>query len=128
MELKVVGIDSLHEHEGAIEERVQELFDSMSKSGVQKDPITISKGTNIILDGHHRYNALKRLGCTKILVFEVDYYSDYVKLTSWRKGMKITKDEVIDRGLSGNKFKPKTSRHIMENKPKNINYPLERLK
>jgi len=40
----------------------------------------------------------------------------------------ISKEEVINYALLGNKFPPKTTRHIIPNRPKNCYVPLEKLK
>jgi hypothetical protein len=40
----------------------------------------------------------------------------------------ISKEEVIEHVLLGKKFPPKTTRHIIPNRPKNCNVPIEKLK
>ena len=82
-------------------------------------PIVVDSKNYIILDGHHRYNVLKSLGYEQIPAYLVDYDSDFVKVESWRLNLKVTKKDVLDRGISGNLFPAKTSRHIIKNIEKN---------
>jgi hypothetical protein len=67
----------------------------------------------VILDGHHRYEALKSLGCTRIPVFLVDYDDPTITLTTWPNATvaSVTKAEVVDRGTRGELYPPKTTRH-----------------
>lgn len=77
------------------------------------EPILVDKTTKIILDGHHRKHVAERLGIAKIPCLVVDYLSDIVKITSWRSEFKVTKEEVLRRGMSGELFPSKTSRHTI---------------
>lgn len=65
----------------------------------------------VILDGHHRFNAIKLLGLRFSPVCMVDYDSQDITVTSWREGEAVDKAMVIDAGLSGKRMQPKTSRH-----------------
>ena len=49
-------------------------------------------------------------------------------MTAWREGETVTKDMVINAGLSGNLLRIKTSRHTVPDRPEDINIPLELLK
>ena len=69
----------------------------------------------VILDGHHRFAALKDLGCRRVPVYLVDYEDDGVTLTTWPGAIvaSVTKEEVVDRGVRGDLFPPKTTRHLL---------------
>jgi len=69
----------------------------------------------VILDGHHRFEALRLLGCRRVPAYVIDYFSDIVDLTLWPDATvkEVTKEEVIRRGLAGELFPPKTTRHIL---------------
>ena len=58
----------------------------------------------------------------------VDYNCEEIKVEAWRKGEKVTKKMVIEAGLSGKMFKPKTSRHTIPNRPTGLRISLELLK
>ncbi len=49
-------------------------------------------------------------------------------MTAWREGENVTKDTVIQAGLSGNLLPIKTSRHTVPDRPEDINIPLTLLK
>jgi L-serine kinase (ADP) len=58
----IVKIDSLKQHEMIGESHLKELIGEIKKDGYINDPLIVDKNSNIILDGHHRFNALKFLG------------------------------------------------------------------
>lgn len=82
----------------------------------------------IILDGHHRFNAIRQLGLTSSPVYLVNYKNRKIKVTSWRKGgEKITKKLVIKAGLSGSLLRPKTSKHFIPERPIGVKTSLSKL-
>lgn len=84
--------------------------------------------TLVILDGHHRVEALRILGLKRIPALLVDYDSDCVKVTSWRDGVIVTKSMVREYGLKGILMEPKTSRHMVCFEIPEVNIPLEVLR
>jgi hypothetical protein len=135
--VEIVEINKLKEHEEIDANHLKKLIKEIKSDKILKRPIVVDKNTNIILDGTHRFNALKALGCKKIPSVLVNYRSPKIKVLVWRKGEKITKKDVITAGLTGNKMLPKTSKHmILINGrlkhisfiEKAINFPIEKLK
>jgi hypothetical protein len=125
--ISIVKIEELKEHEKIIPIHLKKLRMEIENDGFLKDPIVCDKNTKIILDGHHRYESLRQLGCSRIAVHFVDYNSSEVKVSAWRKGGKIAKENMIISGLTGNKLRAKTSKHIILNKPTDVYIPLEEL-
>ncbi len=203
-------INRLKEHEQIDPHRLEEIKILLLKDNFQKDPIIVDKKTLVVIDGHHRLNALRILGFSKVALQYVNYLSDdEIKVRTWypmilgsrKKLMKIvegkinnlesmtnpsshgklivknriyslkggrenimkalvgnfrieyaftskiaknlafrgriagalifgslTKKEVIDKALSGEKFPPKTTQHIMPNKPRFWYIPLKTLR
>ena len=117
----------LKEHEEVSLDHLIQLKQEIEKDGFLKNPIIVDKNTNIILDGHHRFNSLKQLNCTKVLAYLVNYNSPEIKVRNWRRGEKVMKKDVIKAGLTGKKLPSKTSRHIIPNRPLNLNIPLKDL-
>ncbi len=93
------------------------LLESLKKQieldGVLKRPIVADRTTNVVLDGHHRIEALRLLGYKEVPVVFVNYSSPDICVQGWN-GINVTKEMVISAGLSGNKLPPKTSKHMIE--------------
>jgi len=129
-------IRELKEHEKIDKIHLEKLKEEIKLDGILKIPIAVDKNTNIILDGHHRFHALKELKYSKIPVVFVDYRSPEIQVQGWRNE-KVSKEDVINAGLSNKKLPPKTSKHMVKinNKlehikaiEKQINVPLKKLK
>ena len=108
--LKTERIDALIQHEHTDEKHLDEVRKSILKEGLNF-PIVADKKTKLVLDGHHRLNALKGLGVRNIPVLYVDYFDDRIVLDSWR-GQKLTKEEVLANAASGKLFPIKTTKHM----------------
>ncbi|MCE4604886.1 MAG: ParB N-terminal domain-containing protein [Aeropyrum sp.] len=125
--LALVPIDKLKRHEEVLEHKVASLEDDIRSRGVLIRPILVDAKTLVILDGHHRVEALRRLGARRVPAVLVDYDSDCVNVDSWREGVTVSKDEVRRRGLSGDPYPPKTSRHRLCFNIPEVNYSLSNL-
>ena len=90
-------------------------------------PIVIEINTNAIMDGHHRYNAAKTIGLSRIPCIKKDYASNEVTLLSWKQGIKVTAKDVFKKIKNKNKFPIKTTRHIFSTPINEINIPIDLL-
>jgi len=124
-------------HEEIVEEYLEELKNVIEHDGVLKNPIVVDENTNIIIDGHHRFEALKKLGCSKIPAYFIDYESPMIRIETWNNTEPVTKDLVIKSALIGKKFPAKTTKHMINisnhwvhisHIQKEINIPLGRLR
>ncbi len=124
----ITDINKLKPHENIIEKNLLKLYKSIKKLNLIKNPIIVEKDNFVILDGHHRYYALKKLGCKKAPVYLVNYFHNEV-LVKLRRRLKIKniKKSVVLRALKSRPFPPKTTKHIIKNRPKNINLKLDEL-
>jgi cysteine synthase/O-phosphoserine sulfhydrylase/cystathionine beta-synthase len=134
---QLANLDELKQHEEVDPQHLKDLTQKIALDKILKFAIVADKNTNIILDGEHRFNALKNLGCKKIPVVYVDYNSPDILVQNWRKGKKLTKKDVIEAGLSKQKLPPKTSRHMIKMSDnlthifaieKRVDIPIEALK
>ena len=132
-----IKIEELKEHEEIRPDYLEELKNQIVSDGILKMPIAVDKKTYVILDGHHRLQALRKIGCSKIPVILVDYHSPNIKVLAQREGEMVTKDLVIQAALAGRRMPPKTSKHMVmvQGELKHIsciemviNIPLEKLK
>ncbi len=105
----LIKIKELKQHEEIDNGHFQLLFNEIIKNRYV-EPILVEESSKVILDGHHRYNVMKKLGLSEIPARLVDYAD--VEVHSRRPEVEVTKEEVIRRGLTGELFPPKTSRHI----------------
>jgi len=112
-EAKLVELDKLKQHEEVDSAHLKELKEEIKSDKILKFAIVVDKNTNVILDGEHRFNALKELECKSIPVVYVDYNSSDIEVQTWRKNPSLTKKDIIEAGLSGKKLPPKTSKHMI---------------
>jgi hypothetical protein len=110
-----VSVRRLRIHEEVDPGHVGFLERSIRGDGVLYEPIWVARldGFDVILNGHHRFHALVRLGAWKIPAFVFDYRDSVIKLDCWGKGPPVTKEEVVRRARLGTPFPPKTTRHTV---------------
>ena len=124
----IVPIGLLKPHEEVCRDYLLKLYDEIVEDKVLKKPLLVEDRYHIVLDGHHRYAVLKMLGARAAPVFLVDYSSSLVEVYSWREDWNITKEVVVNAGLTESKLPYKTSRHILRNLViPEVNIPLEKL-
>jgi len=135
--IRLISISDLKPHENTDSIKLKSLKDEIFSDGILKRPIVIDEKTKVIIDGHHRVDALRLLGCTKIPACCVDYTCDKIGLKSNLENIKITKDKVIEAALNNCPFNPKSTWHYIKlgNGIKHISFiqkrvdmPLETLK
>jgi len=133
----LIELEELKEHEEIRPDYLEELKNEILSDGILKMPIAVDKKTYIILDGHHRLHALKKIGCKRIPVILFDYQSTEIEVLPHREGETITKEMIIRTASAGRRMPPKTSKHmiLIEGELKHIsvletviNIPLEKLK
>jgi cysteine synthase/O-phosphoserine sulfhydrylase/cystathionine beta-synthase len=136
-EVHLVELDELLQHEEVDLNHLKELTEEIASDTLLKYAIIVDENTNVIIDGEHRFTALKNLGCKRIPVVYVDYNSPDIEVQTWRSGQRLTKKDVIEAGLSGKRFSPKTTRHMIKHSDtlshisvieKKVDIPLELLK
>lgn len=126
----LIDIGRLKGHESADEARVIKLMGQIKSDQRLKRPIIVAKGSYVILDGHHRYEVLKRMNCRRIPAYLVDYAGGEVKVYLRRKDLigEIIKEAVARRAQEGRPFPSKTTRHLIKNRPGLINFRIDKLK
>ncbi len=110
-EFLLVPIELLKSHEQHDPARVDELVAKLRRSGRFVEPIWVARGSWVILNGHHRVEALRRLGAKRAPAWVFDYEDDLVRVDRWTPGPPIPKEEVVRRAEQGRPFPPKTTRH-----------------
>ncbi|MCI4348336.1 MAG: ParB N-terminal domain-containing protein [Thermoplasmata archaeon] len=111
-EFQLVPVASLVPHEEVDETDVTRLAREIRARGLVREPIWVTAAERVILNGHHRYAALRSLGVRRVPTWLVDYSDPAMVLGRWGRGPPLEKAEVIRRARSGELFPPKTSRHV----------------
>ncbi len=122
---KLIPIGSLKPHERTMEPHVREIRRLIEESGVMKEPIIVEGEHLIILDGHHRTEALRRIGAKAVPAVVVNYGE--IRLLARRKSRPVTKELVVETALAGRVFPPKTTKHLVGNRIRGTRIPLELL-
>jgi ParB-like chromosome segregation protein Spo0J len=97
--LDLVDVDLIFPHEKIIEKNtstISNFLKSFNDHIVLSSILCCSKSM-VIIDGHHRYFSLKKLGFKKIPVTKLDYFSDDIKTSI---DQKYSKDQIIEHGIS----------------------------
>jgi len=125
-----VPMEILRPHELTRPKKVDELEKMTNRWNAYVLPLVVDMNTGVILDGHHRHQVALRLGLQCLPCVQVDYMGDEtVELDVWPNCGResITKEEVVQAGLQGDLFHPKTSRHRLSDHLPPISVPLSRL-
>ncbi len=116
--LEILDIFSLRPHEQVQRALLEKTMREIAEEGRLRLPVLVEREHHVILDGHHRYEALKRLGCRRIPCYVVDYRSEEIGLTTWPEATldHVSKEEVVEHGMKGQLFPPKTTRHLLKDR------------
>lgn len=82
LELQVVPVDALLQHEETISGPVRKLILALKNQAHLHNPIIIDEN-NIVLDGNHRAFAFKKLNFRHIAVCRINYFHEKTKLRYW---------------------------------------------
>lgn len=110
---ELIAIGRLHAHEEVDPAAVRRLADEIRRSRVVREPLLVADRSYVILNGHHRFSALRAIGAERAPAWVVDYDDPAIELDRWRPGPPIAKSEVVARGLEGRPFPPKTTKHTV---------------
>lgn len=130
MRVQLIPVEVLKPHEQVIQKKVTQLEKMTMRWNAYTKPLLVDGATGTILDGHHRFEIAKRLGLQCLPCVVVDYLEDdSIALMLWPNSDRevITKQDVIDAGMSGDLMSPKTSRHLLSDDLPPISVPLSRL-
>lgn len=101
----------LRPHEEYLAERLDEVGCEVIRLRVWTVPLLVERHTLIVMDGHHRLAFALREGLFRVPCLLTDY--ETVSVESRHPGLSVTPAEIIRRGISGNLYPPKTTRHTI---------------
>lgn len=118
----LVPIERLLPHEEIEQPRVDELKLEIEEEMAVTEPIVVAKDSWVVLNGHHRVEALRQIGAKYVPAWVVNYHDVAVQVEKWPSSpVKEVpdKERIISRAKEGKLYPPKTSRHrISKNLPK----------
>ena len=112
---ELVDVARLKSHEEIRPELLENLVQEIKTDGYLRKPVLVEDRYFVILDGHHRFEALKKLGCKRIPCYVVDYFDEAIYLTTWpgARHTNVKKEDVLKMAADGKLYPPKTTRHIV---------------
>lgn len=93
--ISMVEIDALRPHEEVVESVVESLADAMVSQRTVRDPLIVDRVENVILDGMHRFSALRRLGCRFAPCCLIDYDNPLVRVGAWFRLFSVPEPDSI---------------------------------
>jgi len=88
LKVRLEEIDKLKLHEEIIPEALEKLMKAIEKDGIVYHPVIVDEKSLVVLDGMHRVEALRRIGCIRMPVCLVDYFSPLIRVDRWYRTVK----------------------------------------
>ena len=132
----IVSIERLKPLEKVFKYHLKNLSEMILIEGLVQTPIIADNKYGIVLDGSHRYIFFLMNGFKEVPVKFVDYEDEHIRVGSLlihrhliNEKIQISKKEVVRRGIKGELFPPRTTRHFFPfRKNERINLSLDSLK
>ena len=126
-ELRLLNLSQINETEEHSADDVCTLLESILNLGFWTIPIAVEYSTFAIMDGHHRFNAAKKIGLKRVPCVLMDYKKSGVTLQSWRPEIDVSVAGLFFMISESKKYPFKTTRHIFYPPVEEVNIPLELL-
>jgi len=98
--IAALRLNELYKHEETLDNLTERLISFLSSSKFFQHPIIVDEKSNVILDGMHRTEALKKLNYDFIIAFLIDYLDPRVKIKRWCRAFKTpasSYDKILKR-------------------------------
>jgi L-serine kinase (ADP) len=107
-------VSSLLAHEEFIQQRHEDLLEyieSVRDQYTTVPAVVACSRSNVIIDGHHRTSVIQKLGFEFAPVVFLDYNHPDVHVGEGAHGERVSKQDVINAGVTGKKLTPKSTAH-----------------
>jgi choline kinase len=133
--VEIVSIERLRPLELVFPNHLENLNKLLLNDKIVKSPLLADRKTGIVLDGSHRYIFFLMHGYQTVPVHFVNYDNENIRVGTQllhrhliNELVNISKEEVRKRGLTGNLFPARTTRHFFPfRKIDDLNLPLSHL-
>lgn len=118
----IADLTDLRPHVRVDSRRVQEVQQDMITTRLVQKAVTVDRATRVIINGHHRYEAIRELGYRKIPVWEVDYLAD--ERISFAPGSAVRdKWRVLEAAHTGKLMPQNAAPHLIGGEAVNFSEP-----
>jgi glycerol-3-phosphate cytidylyltransferase len=129
---EIADVAKLRPHERTDPERVKEIQKDLLHTNLIQKAITVDRQTKVIINGQHRFQALRDFGFKKVPVFYVDYLED-LSITFAESSIIREKAQIVSAGLGQELLPLGSALHLIAGDPANFvepdcYVPLDRLK
>ena len=108
----MVDIDCIYTHEYVINENVVAFQEYLNKSQNFLVPTIIVSAENVLIDGHHRLELMRRMGYKRIPVTVCNYLHSDI-FTHIEPEKRLAKEFIIQSALNRTNLTPKSTRHVI---------------
>lgn len=124
----LLPVSEVRPHEEVSFPHVLAIMKEIVADGVVERPLIVARSCRTLLDGHHRYNALRMLEVDLLPCFLIDYDdASQVEVSGWRPGERVTSHTVRTAAATGMLLPPKTSRHVLKQEIPLMRLPISHL-
>ncbi len=122
--VQLLPLDRILPHEHIDSAAAISLSGAIAQAGVVTDPLVVEVASRVLLDGHHRLDALRRLGAVRAPCVLIAYDAPGLRLDGWRAEWPVDRDRVLQAARSGRLLPVKTSRHRFDPDIGGVDIPL----
>lgn len=128
--IELIAIDTIKPHEETIPERVLRIEKEIQSSGELLTPLWVDNKHFVLLNGHHRLEALRKLGCNTAPCLLLDYDSPLVqvKVCSGATIFTIDKISILKNARAKTLYPPRSSFHTLKFSPPLFSTSLSQLR
>jgi len=94
--LKLIDINSLIPHEEVDENLLNKLIKEILDVGLIFHPILVDENSLVVIDGMHRLEALKRIGCKFVPCGLINYNDTRIKIEKWIRKTTLKEKDFVN--------------------------------